>query len=358
MTGLKKNLNKYSIVDIILIWNTRVKRFCIIIQTDLFNQKVIMAKLDELRIIARVARMYYEWEMRQADISRQLGLSQATISRLIQRSKHEGIIRISVNVPKGVYTELEENLVKKFSLRDAIVVDSLEDKEHLIQRDLGASAAYYLESAIQPNEVIGISSWSATLLAMVDALQPLPKKPGVKVVQILGGVGSPGAEVHATHLTSRLATLLRGEPIFLPAPGVVGSEAAMQVLLEDEYVRKTMALFDHVTMALVGIGAIQPSTLLAQSGNIFSSQEQELLRHQGAVGDILLRFFDQQGKPIDSVLDKRVISMTLEQLRKVDRAIGLAGGSRKYAAILGALCGGLINILITDHFTAARLVKE
>jgi DNA-binding transcriptional regulator LsrR (DeoR family) len=178
------------------------------------------------------------------------------------------------------------------------------------------------------------------------------------VVQILGGVGSPGAEVHAAHLTSRLAALVGGEPIFLPAPGVVGSEAAKQVLLDDEYVQKTMALFDHVTMALVGIGAVQPSALLAQSGNIFSSQELERLQQQGAVGDILLRFFDHKGRPIDSVLNKRVISMSLDQLRRVDQAIGLAGGRRKYGGILGALCGGWINILITDHFTATRLVKE
>ena len=141
-----------------------------------------MPRIDELRLIARVARMY-----------------------LLNRSREEGIIRISVNLPKGVYTELEETLVKKFGLRDVIVVDSLDDNESLIQRDLGAAAAYYLEAAIRPNEVIGISSWSATLLALVDALHTVPRKPGVKVVQILGGVGNPSVEAHATRLTSRMA---------------------------------------------------------------------------------------------------------------------------------------------------------
>jgi DNA-binding transcriptional regulator LsrR (DeoR family) len=296
-----------------------------------------MTNIDELRIIARVARMYYEWDMRQSEIARQLGLSQASVSRLLQRSKQEGIIRISVNLPQGVYTELEENLVKKFSLRDVIVVDSLEDSELMIQRDIGASTAYFLETAVQSNEVIGISSWSATLLAMVNALHPLPRKVGVKVVQILGGVGNPGAEVHAARLTSRLAALVGGDPIFLPAPGLVGSEAAKQILLDDEYIQKTMSLFPSVSMALVGIGAVQPSALLMQSGNVFSVQELERLQEQGAAGDILLHFFDQKGHPIDSELNKRVISMSLEQLRDVNQAIGLAGGKRKYKGILGAL---------------------
>jgi len=317
-----------------------------------------MPRIDELRLIARVARMYYEWEKSQAEIARQLGLSQATVSRLLSRSKEEGIIRISVNLPNGVYTELEETLVKKFGLQDAIVVDSLEDNERMIQRDLGAATAYYLESAIRPNEVIGISSWSATLLAMVDALHPAPRKPGVKVVQILGGVGSPSVEAHATRLTSRMAQLVNGEAIYLPVSGVLATEAARDILVADEVVQQAITLFDHVTTALVGIGAIDPSPLLAQSGNIFAPQELDLLRQEKAVGDILLRFFDENGKLVETGLEKRVISMSLEQLSKVSRAVGVAGGSRKYAAILGALRGRWINILVTDHFTASRLVNE
>ena len=317
-----------------------------------------MPRIDELRMIARVARMYYEWELRQSEIAKQLGLSQATVSRLLSRSKEEGIIRISVNLPNGVYTELEETLVKKFGLRDAIVVDSLDDNEKLIQRDLGAATAYYLESAICPNEVIGISSWSDTLLALVDALHSVPRKPGVKVVQILGGVGNPSAEAHATRLTSRMAQLVNGEAVYLPVSGVLASEAARDILAADEVAQQAIRLYDHVTTALVGIGTVEPSPLLAQSGNIFAPPELDLLRQEKAVGDILLRYFDQDGNLVKTGLEKRVISMSLEQLSKVGRAIGVAGSSRKYTAILGALRGHWINILVTDHFTASRLEAE
>ncbi len=317
-----------------------------------------MSRVDELRLIARVTRMYYEWNMRQAVIADQLGLSQATISRLIDRSKDEGIVRISVNLPPGVFTELEETLVKKYGLRDVIVVDSLENNENLIIRDLGSATAYYLESAIRPNEVIGISSWSSNLLALVDSLHPLPKKTGVKVVQILGGVGNPAVETHATRLTSRIAQLVNGDAIYLPVPGVLATEAARDVLIADEVSQKAIRLFDSVTLALVGIGAIEPSPLLAQSGNIFSPFELNLLKQAKAAGDILLRFFTENGHLVKTGLEKRVISMSLEQLSKVSRAVGVAGGPRKFSAILGALRGHWINILVTDHFTAKRLAKE
>ena len=316
-----------------------------------------MSRIDELRLIARVSRMYYEWDMRQSEIAKQLGFSQATISRLLKRSKKEGIIRISVNLPNGVYTQLEETLVKKFGLRDAIVVDCMDDNENMIQRDLGAAAAYYLESIISPNEVIGISSWSATLLGLVDALHPIKRKAGVKVVQILGGVGNPAVEAHATRLTSRMAELVKGEAIYLPVSGVLSSEAARDILMADEVAQQAIRLFDKVTIALVGIGAIEPSPLLAQSGNIFSPEEYSLLRKANAIGDILERFFDQDGEIVKTGLEKRVISMSLEQLSKVDRAIGVAGCSRKFNAILGALRGHWINILVTDQFNAKCLAE-
>jgi len=317
-----------------------------------------MGKIDELRLMVRVARMYYERDISQSAIAKQLGLSQSTVSRLIQRARQEGVVRTSISVPQGVYTELEERLIEKYALRDAIVVDSIRgDDEKVITRELGAAASYYVESVIKPNAVIGLSSWSSTLLALVDALHPVPRKADIRVLQILGGVGNPSAETHANRLTSRFADLVGGTAVYLPAPGIVGSEAARQVLFDDVYVRQALEMFDQVSLALVGIGTVQPSGLLAASGNIFSDEELRLLRSNNAVGDILLRFFDNDGNALKTFLDNRVVSMSLEQLRKVDRAIGVAGGRRKFDAIRGALRGRWINILVTDHFSAERLVE-
>ncbi len=318
-----------------------------------------MSKIDELRLMTRVARMYYEQDMRQSDIAKQLGLSQATISRLFNRARQEGIVRITVSTPPGVYAELEERLIKTYGLHDAIVVDCFrEDDEELIMRDIGAAAAYYIETTVKAGEIIGLSSWSGTLLALVDAMHRLSRKSDIQVIQILGGLGNPKAEVHAARLTGRLADLVNGTAVFLPVPGVLGSEAARNVLFEDTYVQEAMALFDNVTTALVGIGAVEPSHLLAESGNIFSADELDILRGMGAAGDVLLHFYDDGGNRLETFLDNRVASMSLDQLRQVDRAIGVAGGARKFQAIRGALRGGWINIIVTDCATANRLLSE
>ena len=316
-----------------------------------------MARIDELRLMTKVSRMYHEQGLRQTEIMERLNMSQSTISRLLKRAEKAGIVRITVSVPSGAHPELEEALQERFGLKEAIVIDSIEDDEQIV-RDLGPAAAFYVETTLRPHDVVGISSWSSALLAMVDSMQPSTRTNGVRVVQILGGVGNPGSEVHATHLTRRFANLVGGTATLLPAPGVVGSSDTRRVLMKDRFVQEAVQLMSTVTLALVGIGSIEPSRMLAESGNVFSGQELEILRGQGAVGDICLRFFDDQGVPVVSPLNDRVIGMDLAQLKKAARVVGVAGGSRKTAAIRGALTGRLVNVLITDRSTARRLVKE
>ncbi len=315
-----------------------------------------MARIDELRLMTKIARMYYEQGLRQTEIMNRLNMSQSAISRLLKRAEKAGIVRITISVPSGANPEIEEALQEKYGIKEAIVIDSIADEEQVV-RDLGPAAAAYVETTLKSDEVVGISSWSAALLSMVDAMQPSTRAASARVVQILGGVGNPSAEVHATHLTRRFANLVGGTATLLPAPGVVGSADAARVLLSDRYVQEALGLIGTVTLALVGIGGIEPSRLLAASGNVFSANELESLRKKNAVGDICLRFFDAQGAPVITPLNSRVIGMSLEQLRKVNRVVGVAGGRRKVAAIRAALTGRLINVLITDRATGRALIS-
>ena len=314
-----------------------------------------MARIDELRLMTKVARLYYVDHLRQTEIAEQLDISQATISRLLKRAQDEQIVRINLSSPTGIYSDLERQLEAIYGLKEAIVVESIPNEKQ-IMRDLGAAAAFYLSTTIKPNEVIGISSWSGTLLATVDAMVPFTKPIGAQVVQILGGVGNPAAEGHAVHIVRRLAMLVQGQAVLLPAPGVVANLETRQLYMQDLFVSEAIERFSSVTLALVGIGSVEPSDLLASSGNIFSPEELATLSSQGAVGDVCMRFFDGQGDPLQSPLNERVIGIELKQLRRVKRSVGIAGGQRKFAAIQAAIRGRYINVLITDLLTAQALV--
>jgi DNA-binding transcriptional regulator LsrR (DeoR family) len=129
-------------------------------------------------------------------------------------------------------------------------------------------------------------------------------------------------------------------------------------LLQDPYVRETIELFDKITLALVGIGSLEPSALVASSGNSFSSEELGIIQQNGVVGDICLRFYDANGKELKEPYGNRVIGIDLDRLSRIRTTIGIAGGKRKFAAILAALRGKWVNTLVTDQFTADRLAKH
>ena len=315
-----------------------------------------MSRLNELRMIARVAQMYHVEGQRQADIAGHLRISQATVSRMLKKAQEEEIVRTTVVAPSGTYADLEAGLRAGFGLTEAIVVEATEDRDGAIMARIGEAAAHFLEATLQADEIIGVSSWSETILRMVDNIHPMKSGRAKYVVQTLGGMGNPAVQIHANQLITRLAKLTGAEPQLLSAPGVAQSREARLVLLGDPYLRETMDLFGKITLGIVGIGAVEPSGMLSRSGNVFTTRELEDVREAGGVGDMSLRFFDADGGLVKTPLDERVIGITLEELGQIDRVIALAGGQSKTEAIRGALRTGVIDILITDRFTAARLL--
>jgi DNA-binding transcriptional regulator LsrR (DeoR family) len=315
-----------------------------------------MSRTDELRMMLRVAHLYYGSKLKQAQISEQLHVSQATVSRLLKRAESEGVVRVSINVPRGTYPQMEDDLRQRYGLDEAIVAECYEDSDEPILSAIGSAAGHYFETTLGDGEVIGISSWSISLLRTVDAIRPIKRLRAERVVQIVGGIGDPSVQSHATQIVTRLAALTGAEPQLLPARGVVSSSAARLVMVGDSYVRATMDQFPRLTVALVGIGALRPSAVFANSGSAFSDEETQELARNGVVGEASLRFFDGEGNPVYGPLDDRVVGITLEELKAVPRVIGVAGGSQKVEAIRACLKGKIVNVLVTDRFTAEKLL--
>jgi len=316
-----------------------------------------MSRQDELRLMAKVARMYYVQGIRQQGITDRLQIHQSTVSRLLKRAREANLVRFSVTSPPGIFSDLEDQLVATFSLKDAVVVDCPSEEDPLV-RDLGAATAFYLETTVKPGARIGISSWSRSLFAMVDALHPGDYCKGGEVVQILGGVGNVGLQQEAMYLAQRLAALIGATAVLLQAPAVVASPEARRVLTREPMMREAVEHFEHLDLALVGIGSMEPSRLLASSGNVFSPEERQELSRMGAVGDICFRFFNTQGEPIKSPLMQRVIGIEPASLKRAGRVVGVAGGRKKVQAIHAALLGKWIDVLITDRRTAEALASK
>lgn len=313
----------------------------------------------QVRLMTKIARMYHERGARQAEIAAALSISQAKVSRLLKRAEALGIVRTTVTVAPGVYAELEEELEGRFGLTEAVVVDVSEDADEAeTLASIGAGAAAYLEATLGGNDRIGVSSWSQTVLAMVDRLRPFTVRGATEVVQLLGGVGAPESQSHSNRLLNELARMLGAEPVYVPAPGVVAGPAIRDSLLSDPSMQEVTRHWRELTMAIMGIGSIEPSNVLATSGNAFATEERADLLEAGAVGDICHRIFRADGTLVRGDLDDRIIAVPVDDLLRIPRRVGIAGGPRKLDAIHGALAGGWVTTLITDLRTAERLVDQ
>ena len=107
---------------------------------------------------------------------------------------------------------------------------------------------------------------------------------------------------------------------------------------------------------MVGIGKPEIGATVVETGFLDSTNLRKLLA-QGAVGDITAGFFDINGKRVFGEVDDRVIGLSWEDIESLENVIGVACGTRKTEAILGALRTGLLDVLITDDRTAAAVLK-
>lgn len=305
--------------------------------------------------LAKVAALYYLRGQTQQEIADRMRVSRPTVSRMIKEARTRGIVQITVAHIDGLAVDLESELEERLGL-DEVVVAEVGGGD--IGERLGAAAAGFLARTLRPGAVVGLT-WGTTLREMVKAVVPRQTR-DVTVVQTLGGMGPPLAEAHAADLPRRLAASLGAGLRLLQAPGVVASAAARDVLLADPQIRSSLDGLSEMTMAFVGIGSLEsnpvldPARLAGEVGVAPSLIDD--LRAAGAVGDVALRFFDADGRPVATALDDRVIGVDLETLGAADCVVGVAGGAQKVEAIRAAVRGGLVDVLVTDDGTAHALL--
>ena len=312
--------------------------------------------MNQDRIIYKVASAYYEDALTQKEIGNKYGISRIKVSRLLQRALKEKIVQIKINAPIGEHHDLEHQVESKYGIKEVVVVDTGIEETAEVVASIGKSAAEYLNESLQGNEIIGLT-WGRALQSLVHSLSS-DHFPDVQVVQLVGALGEPEAGYHGAHLTRRMAEKFSTEPHLIHAPGIVRSKDLCDELIKDIQVKTTLELALKVDIAVVGLGIFGPESSLLSSSHILSEEDKSLLISNNVVGDISLRFFNDKGEYIFTEIDDRIVGISIDQLQKIPRIIGIAGGASKYPVIKAALEGKLIHVLITDKNTAEKLAEN
>lgn len=310
---------------------------------------------QEKRQLVKVSSMYYHDGLTQAQIAQKLGVSRPVISKLLQRAKDEGIVKIYIKDESVHTVELERQLEQYFGLSDAVVVPNNGLSEEMAKREVGQAGASYISNNIKDVKSIGIS-WGETLAHLVQEY-PYERREEVTVVPLEGGMGVKQVQIHANQLANELAKKLQSTCTYLYAPAIVETEELKERLMGMEDVQTVLEIGRNVDVALIGIGNPYANSTLMRLGYI---QEHDLtqLREVGTIGDIGFRFFDENGAPINDSLNTKVIGITLAEFQKIKKVIAVVEGQHKVESILGALKGKFIDVLITDELTASAIIKK
>lgn len=297
-------------------------------------------------LMARVAWLYYNDGRTQSEIGDRLNLSRIKVSRMLDQGREAGLIQIRVNSLHHGCLEAEAALRRRFGLADCRVVPATD--HGALNARLGDAAAQFMMQALRPGQMLAVG-WGHTVGQAIGKLGHFARQHDIGLVTLTGGVQSYIDGVRSANWGSGV--------YIVPSPLVVGSPDLAAALAAERSIATLLDMARRADVKLVGIGGVTAASTVVAQG-VVTSAEIEPLRRMGAVGDILCRFYDAGGAPVDLDLHSRVVGLDLATLKGSGQVVAVAGGAEKAAPILGALSGGLLDVLITDETTAGLLLQE
>lgn len=308
---------------------------------------------EDRRLIVKVAKLYYFDGMTQAEIARKIGVSRPIVSKMISKAKEDKIVEIFIKDESAHTVDLELQMEKIYSLKEAIIV-SASDYNHDMKLDLlGKAAAAHVSKKIDSVESIGIS-WGNAVSAFVNAY-PFQKNESVNIVPLIGGMGRSEIDLHSNMLTLKFAQKLKTTCSYLYAPAMIKNIDTKNRLLESEEIYGVLDEGQSVEMAIVGMGnPIVDSTM--ETIGYLSQEDVASLRTAEAVGDINSVFLDKNGNSLNHHINDSVIGINLDGLKQIGETIAIAHGDNKIRSIHAGLLSGAVDVLVTDDETAQKIL--
>ena len=303
-------------------------------------------KLDYEHILMVKAVWYYYIESyTQQNISKLLGVSRSKVISLLERARQTGVIQFNVRQESSRRMQLEQDMIARFGLSDVFIVPGASTLTSPNESIAQAAAMYILRRA-EDNAFINMG-YGDTTSRILNHLATAAQSP-LNVVSLTGGVNY--------YLPNTRSNVFNARLYLIPSPLLLSSGELRQSLRQEPDVGEIFRMIPLSSMSVVGIGSMNDQATILKNG-ILNQNDFTFLKMQGAVGDVLSHFLDKNGNPISIELEDRLMSTPLEELRKLDNVIGVAGGARKAEAILAALRGGYLDVLITDEDTAKLLLE-
>jgi DNA-binding transcriptional regulator LsrR (DeoR family) len=307
-------------------------------------------------MLIEIAKMYYEQGLSQKAIANQLGLSRPTLSRLVQKIRETGIVRIEIRPQETKAIEcieLGKQVRSKLKLNEVLVIPQSHSQGYMLET-MGKTSAEWLGKKIKKNMLLGFSG-GRSVARITEYLYSQPYS--LEIVPLMGGLNSINNTIHADVIVWNISRKLGAESHIIHSPAILTTKNDAVNMKNNPVVSQVLSLFDKIDLAMVGIGTMQTDTPLMRS-NILTKEDISFLRTGCFIGEICGRFFNKKGKELTDQFAERTISITLKQLRKIPIVCAIASGAEKVEALSIAVKAGYVNALITDEETARILLEQ
>jgi len=308
-----------------------------------------------IRQIHTVLVLHYLEGKKQADIARDLNLSNSKVNRLITQGRKMGMVKIDIESPFETLMNIESDLTRSTGLTDAIVTPSVSGSADTTLQQVGRAAANHLVETLRDGDVIAITGGKA-VSATVEALEP-ERAFDVTVVPLTGGIqGKYYTDVN--HLATQMADRLGGNTMLLHAPLFAESRQQREMLEQVSSIREVLDLARRADVALVGIGSIEPEGSSYYDLHPVPEADRKMLMGTGVVGEFMAHLIHIDGSVSNYALNSRLVSVAPPDLAQCTRVIGVSAGAQKVRPIKAVLNGRFLNSLILDEDTATAVIQE
>lgn len=304
----------------------------------------------------KVAVMYYDEGMTQAEIAKKLQVSRSLISKILIDAREAKIVEVFINSQSVVTAKLEREIEKRFNVENVVVVDTDGLSLAETKRKVSRAAASYCESYVKRNtniRSIGVS-WGETLKSMIDYF-PYVSYPQMHIYPLVGGMGNEYFYLHSNQLVQTLAQKMGATAHYLYVPAMVSSVILKEELERDTTISCVMDESREVDLAIVGLAALVEDNTMMRTRYI-SQEDVAKFKRLGIVGDINSQFFGSQGES-DFEVNQHVLGLSIEDIKRIPAVMAVSYGEEKEVAIKIALENQMLNMLVTTDKTAQKLLE-